>query len=66
MKIKIHNAETNEIIEREMNEEEKAFWQSVKDDKKKAQAEAEAKATQRQVLLSRLGITEEEARILLG
>jgi hypothetical protein len=29
-------------------------------------AEAEAKAAQRQALLSRLGITEEEARILLG
>jgi hypothetical protein len=29
-------------------------------------AEAEAKETQRQALLSRLGITEEEARILLG
>ena len=41
MKIKIHNAETNQIIEREMNEEEKAFWQSVKDDKKKAQAESD-------------------------
>jgi predicted transcriptional regulator len=31
-----------------------------------AEAEAEAKAAQRQALLSRLGITEEEARILLG
>ena len=30
------------------------------------QAEAEAKAAQRQALLNRLGITEEEARILLG
>ena len=30
------------------------------------QAEAEAKAAQRQALLTRLGITEEEARILLG
>jgi hypothetical protein len=29
-------------------------------------AEAEAKAAQRQAILSRLGITEEEARILLG
>lgn len=29
-------------------------------------AELEAKAAQRQVILSRLGITEEEARILLG
>lgn len=30
------------------------------------QTEAEAKATQRQAILARLGITEEEARILLG
>jgi len=30
------------------------------------QAEANAKAAQRQALLTRLGITEEEARILLG
>lgn len=30
------------------------------------QAEAEAKATARQSLLTRLGITEEEARLLLG
>jgi hypothetical protein len=30
------------------------------------QAEAEAKAAARQVILDRLGITEEEARILLG
>ena len=31
-----------------------------------AQAEAEANAATRQALLTRLGITEEEARILLG
>jgi hypothetical protein len=31
-----------------------------------AQAEAEAKAATRQAILTRLGITEEEARILLG
>jgi hypothetical protein len=30
------------------------------------QAEAEAKAAQRQAILNRLGLTEEEARILLG
>jgi hypothetical protein len=29
-------------------------------------AEAEAKAAQRQVILTRLGITEDEAKILLG
>jgi hypothetical protein len=32
----------------------------------KLEAEAQAKATQRQALLARLGLTEEEARILLG
>ena len=37
--------------------------EQIKADEK---AEAEAKATQRQALLARLGITEEEARILLG
>jgi hypothetical protein len=31
-----------------------------------AQAEAEAKAATRQALLTRLGITEDEAKILLG
>ena len=37
--------------------------EQVKADEK---AETEAKAVQRQALLTRLGITEEEARILLG
>ena len=31
-----------------------------------AKAEAEAKATARQALLSKLGITQEEAQLLLG
>ena len=67
MKIKIHNAETNEIIEREMNEEEKAFWQSVKDDKKKAQTEAEAKAQAKAAAegkLAALGLTTDDLRAL--
>lgn len=67
MKITIHNAETNEIIEREMTEEESAFWQSVKDEKKKAEAEAEAKAeakAQAEAKLAKLGLTTDDLRAL--
>jgi len=63
---KIINCETGEIIERELNAEELA--QQVIDEAAEStrQAEAEAKAATRAALLTRLGISEEEARILLG
>ena len=64
--IRIHNTETNEVIDREMNDQEFAQYEADQA-AQAAKAEAEAaKAAQRQALLSRLGITEEEARILLG
>lgn len=64
--IKIHNAETGEIIEREMTEQE--LTQQAKDiaNAKKAAAETQAKAEAKAALLERLGITEEEAKLLLG
>lgn len=64
--IKIHNVETNEVIEREMNDLEFAQWEI---DKAAGEAQAQAKAeaeAKRQALLDKLGITEEEARLLLG
>ena len=62
----IINCTTGETIERELNTEELA-QQAVDEAAQTArQAEADAKAAQRQALLNRLGITEEEARILLG
>jgi hypothetical protein len=64
--IKIHNLKTDEIIEREMNDAEFAQWQA---DQAAAEAEATAKAeaaTKRQALLDKLGITEDEAKLLLG
>ena len=63
-KITIHNVETGELIEREMTAEELAQWEA---DKAQAQAEAQAKAeakAKREALLTRLGITEEEALLL--
>ncbi len=65
-KIIIHNVETGEVIEREMNAEELAQWEA---DKAKAEAEALAKAealASKAALLNKLGITEEEAKLLLS
>jgi hypothetical protein len=64
--IKIHNVETGEVIEREMNAEELAQLETDQTEFAiKEQAKAE-QAVAKQVLLARLGITEEEAVLLLG
>ena len=64
--IRIHNTETDEVIDREMNDQEFAAYEANQTAQAAKRAEAEAKEAARQALLSRLGITEEEARILLG
>jgi len=64
--VRIHDLATNEIIDREMNDQEFAAYEAEQAAQAAKQAEATAKAAQRQALLTRLGITEEEARILLG
>ena len=64
--IRIHNAETNEIIDREMNAAEFAQYEADKAAQATAQAEAEAKATAKAALLAQLGITEEQAKLLLS
>jgi len=43
-----------------------AQWEANEVEKLADQAKAEAKATQKAALLERLGITEDEARLLLG
>ena len=64
--IKIHNIETDEVIEREMNTEELAQWEADKA-AQAARQEAEAtKAAEKAALLNRLGITADEAKLLLG
>jgi hypothetical protein len=64
--IRIHNAETDEVIDREMNNAEFAQYQTDQAAQATAQAEAEAKAAEKQALLDRLGITADEAKLLLG
>ena len=64
--IRIHDLETNEIIDREMNDTEFEFYKEKQAQIIISKAEAEAKATQKAALLDRLGITEDEAKLLLA
>jgi hypothetical protein len=64
--VRIHNSETNEVIDREMTDAEFTAYEADQAAQATAQAEAEAKAATRQEILDRLGLTAEEAAILLG
>jgi hypothetical protein len=64
--IKIHNVETGEIVEREMNAEELAQLEADNTKSADRAAEAEATAAQKTALLERLGITQDEAKLLLS
>ena len=64
--VRIHNIETDEVIDREMNDEEFAKYQARQLEKEAEQAKADAKATAKAALLDRLGITAEEATLLLS
>ena len=65
MKIFEHNVETGEVVERDMTTEELAQHQADQAAYAARLAEAETKTAARQALLARLGITEEEAALLL-
>ena len=64
--IRIHNSQTNEVIDREMTAAEFAQYKADQAAQAIAQAEAEAKAVQRQAILDKLGLTAAEAQLLLG
>ena len=64
--VRIHNTETNEIIDRELNDSEYAAYQAEQISEQARQAEATAKAQAKAELLAQLGITEEQAKLLLS
>jgi myo-inositol-hexaphosphate 3-phosphohydrolase len=64
--IKEVNCETQEEIVRDATDAEIAQMAIDAENAAIRKAEAEAKEAQRQALLDRLGITSEEAKILLG
>ena len=64
--IKLHDLATDQIIEREMTAAEYKEYENSTSYYAVKQAEAEAKAQAKADLLDRLGITAEEAQLLLG
>jgi hypothetical protein len=64
--IRIHDLSTDTVIDREMNDDEFAQYEAEQAELETLQDEAEAKATARQAILDRLGLTADEAALLLG
>ena len=64
--VKIVNCETGEEIIRDANSEEIAVYEAEQALEAKKQAEAETKAIAKFNLLKKLGITAEEAKLLLS
>jgi len=64
--VRIHDLTTNEIVDREMNDVEFAQYELNQAAEEIRQAEAEAKATAKQAILERLGLTADEFKTILG
>ena len=64
--IRIHNTETNEIIDREMTDDEFEQHQEYQLYLAKEEADNKLRAEQKSALLERLGITADEAKLLLS
>ena len=64
--IRIHDTSTDEVIDREMTNEEYAAFQADQELQLVEKAKAEQAATDKAALLVKLGITADEARLLLG
>lgn len=66
IKIIIHDVETNEVTEREMTSEELIKYEADKAADAIWLEEAKIKEETRQAVLNRLGLTAEEAKLLLS
>ena len=64
--VRIHDLATDEVIDREMNDAEFAQFEADQAAQVTAQVEADAKAQAKAQLLAQLGITEEQAKLLLS
>jgi hypothetical protein len=64
--VRIHDVETNEIVDREMTDIELVQYEKQQASELARHVEAEAKAAGKADLLVRLGITAEEAALLLS
>ena len=64
--IRIHDLATNEVIDREMTTAEFKQYEADQKAIAVAKAEAEAKEIAKAAILDRLGLTADEAKLILG
>ena len=64
--IRIHDLLTDEIIDREMTAAELKIYDAEQKADELAKAELESKQAKRQTILDRLGLTADEAKLILG
>lgn len=64
--VRIHDLSTDEVIDREMNDAEFAQYEADQAAAAERAAAEAAKAAEKEALLARLGITADEAKLLLG
>jgi hypothetical protein len=64
--VRIHDLETDEVIDREMNDAEFAQWQADQAAQAIAQAEAKVKETAKTAILDRIGLTADELKTIIG
>jgi hypothetical protein len=64
--VRIHNVETDEVIDREMNDAEFAQFQADQQAQAIAKAEAQVKENAKAAILDRIGLTADELKTILG
>ena len=64
--VRIHNAETNEVIDREMTAAEFKIYEADQKAIAIEKAEAEAKQATKLAILDRIGLTADELKTILG
>ncbi len=64
--VRIHNTETDEVIDREMTAAELKVYEAEKKIIAGYQVEAEAKETAKAAILDRIGLTADELKTILG
>jgi len=64
--VRIHDLSDDSVTDREMNDEEYADYQTRQAAEANRQAEADAATAAKAALLKKLGITAEEAKLLLS
>jgi len=64
--VRIHNVETDEVIDREINDAEFAQYQADQAAQAIAKAEAQVKENAKTAILDRIGLTADELKTILG